>query len=488
MRALIPSWFTSFSLSDFSFGSKLKELTTKFEKIVKDKNDLGLIEKSNVKFEERLESTPLYDESRVYGRDAEKERIIQLLSGSETRVAGCTLLVTTRNKSVVSKIRATSEYPLEQLSLYESVSLLASYAFGNETKLDEFPDLKDMGDGEAYNKDENIRHLSFVSSRYDTLKRFKNISELKQLRTFLALYRGINKERSELPNNIGHLKLLRHLDLSWSHITRLPDSVTTLYNIQTLILYQCSYLVELPKEIKNLIELHKLDLDYTKNLREMPSGISSLTKLQTLSKFIVSMGDKHQIRELQELTRLRGKLSIYGLDNVQDIKDVRCANLKGKEGLDDITLIWSSEFYDSRNLELEMMVLNSLEPTKNLKVLQIESYGGNYFPSWLGKPYFANMVRIALLGCKKCKSLPSLGSLPLLKYLRIEGMDRVERVGPEFYGSKSFPNLETLEFENMAHEKMCGAFVLIVEKSGVLTIESYSSVVQLPRAFRTKIT
>ncbi|KAM7267850.1 hypothetical protein ACFE04_010016 [Oxalis oulophora] len=378
-----------------------------------------------------------------------------------------------------------------------------------------------MGVSEAYNKNENVRHLSFVSSKYDILKRFKNISELKQLRTFLALYRGINNERryehrilsydvlhkillefkclkvlslyrysmSELPNNIGHLKLLCHLDLSWSYITRLPDSVTTLYNIKTLILYRCSYLVELPREIKNLIELHELNLDYTKSLLEMPSGISSLTKLQTLSKFIVSMGDKHQIRELQELTRLRGKLSIYGLDNVQDIKDVRCANLKGKEGLDDITLIWSSEFYDSRNLELEMMVLNSLEPTKNLKVLQIESYGGNYFPSWLGNPYFANMKRIALLGCKKCKSLPSFGNLPLLKYLRIEGMDRVERVGPEFYGSKSFPNLKTLEFENMmswAHGKMCGAFVLIVEKSGVLTIESYSSVVQLPRAFRTK--
>ncbi|KAM7268378.1 hypothetical protein ACFE04_010544 [Oxalis oulophora] len=338
-----------------------------------------------------------------------------------------------------------------------------------------------MDVGEAYDKDENVHHLSFLSSRYDISKRFKNISEQKKLRTFLALYRGIEKEVfltcnlsydvlhiilpefkclkvlslynytiSELPNNIGILKLLRHLDLSRSYIRRLPNSVAALYNLQTLILYQCSYLVELPKDIINLIELHKLDLDYTESLLEMPSGIRSLTKLQTLSKFIVSKGDKHQIRELQGLTRLRGKLSIYGLDNVQDIKDVRSANLKGKEGLDDITLIWSDEFYDSRNTELEMQVLDLLEPNKNLKVLKIESYGGNDFSSWLGNPCFVNLERVTLLRCIKCKLLPSLGRLPLLKYMCIEGNDGIERVGPEFFsGSKSFPMLDTLEFDNM---------------------------------------
>ncbi|KAM7268161.1 hypothetical protein ACFE04_010327 [Oxalis oulophora] len=384
MHALIPSCCTSFSLSNAKFGSKLKDLTTKFEKIVKDKNDLGLIDKSNVKFEKRRESTPLYDQSRVYGRDAEKERISQLLLGGETS---------------------------SQLTLYSGIE-------------------KDFS---------GTRMLS-----YDVLHTI--LPKFKCLKVLSLYHYAI----SELPNNINVLKLLRHLDLSWSHITRLPDSATTLYNIQTLILYQCSHLVELPKEIKNLIELHKLDLDYTKRLLEMPSGIHSLTKLQTLSKFIVSKGDKHQIRELQGLTRLRGKLSIYGLDNVQDIKDVRSANLKGKEGLDDIALIWSNEFYDSRNTKLEMQVLDLLEPNKNLKVIKIESYGGNEFSSWLGNPCFANLESVTLLRCKKCKSLPSLGKLSVLKYMRVKGNDGVERVGPEFFsGSKSFPMLDTLEFDNM---------------------------------------
>ncbi|KAM7267326.1 hypothetical protein ACFE04_009492 [Oxalis oulophora] len=334
-----------------------------------------------------------------------------------------------------------------------------------------------MGVGEAYNEIQNVRHSSFVSSHYDILKRFKKISEQKHLRTFLTLHKGDEGKYSrnyyflsydvlhrmlpefkflrvlslyyyaisELPKNIGDLRLLRHLNLSGSFITRLPDTVAVLYNLETLILYQCSYLKELPLEIKNLIELHELDLAYTKRLQEMPSGISSLTKLHKLSKFVVSKGDKNQIRGLQGLTRLRGKLSIYGLQNVQYIEDVIRANLKGKAGLDDIALIWSNQFDDSRDVELEMKVLDWLEPNKNLKVLEIESYGGNDFPSWLGNPYFVNMERITLLGCEKSKWLPSLGRLPLLNYLRIEGSNGVESVGREFSGSNSFPKLDTLE-------------------------------------------
>ncbi|KAM7267369.1 hypothetical protein ACFE04_009535 [Oxalis oulophora] len=222
-----------------------------------------------------------------------------------------------------------------------------------------------MDNGESYNEIENVRHSSFVSSRYDILKRFKSISELKHLRTFLTLHKGNEGKYpnthflsydvlhrmlpkfkflrvlslyhyaiSELPKTIGDLKLLRHLNLSWSHITKLPNTVAALYNLETLILYQCIYLDELPAEIKNLIALHELDLAYTERLQEMPSRISSLTKLHKLSKFIVSKGDKHRIRELQGLTRLRGKLSIYGLENVHNVHDVRIANLKGKEGLD----------------------------------------------------------------------------------------------------------------------------------------------------------
>ncbi|KAM7267526.1 hypothetical protein ACFE04_009692 [Oxalis oulophora] len=400
MRALIPSCCSSFSLSNVKFGSKLKDITTRLAEIVKQKNDLGLTEVSYDVLEKRKPTSSFVDQSRV---------------------AGCKILVTTRNKFVMTTMNVTP-HNLERLSVEDCKLILQDYALG--------------GTGNE-GKNQKTHFLS-----YDVLHRM--LPEFKFLRV-LSLY---SYAISEVPKNIGDLKLLRHLNLSWSYITTLPDTVATLYNLETLILYQCSYLDELPADIKNLIKLHELDLSYTRSLQEMPSGISSLTKLHKLSKFIVSKGDKHQIRELQGLTRLRGKLSIYGLENVQDVHDVRIANLKGKERLDNIALIWSNDFYE-RDEVLEMQVLDWLEPNINLKVLEIESYGGNDFPSWLGNPYFVNMERITLLGCEKSKWLPSLGRLPLLNYLRIEGSNGVESVGREFSSSNSFPKLDTLEFENM---------------------------------------
>ncbi|KAM7266899.1 hypothetical protein ACFE04_009065 [Oxalis oulophora] len=408
LEALIPSCCSSFSLSNVKFGSKLKDITTRLEEIVKQKNDLGLTEKPYTKLEKR-NATPSLTFLIVVD-DVWNDNVYDwetLCLPFRTGVDGCKILVTTRNKFDMTTMNVTPHH-LKQPSVEDCVSIMQDYALG------------EMGVGEAYSKAENVRHFSFVSSRYDIFKRFKNISELKQLRTFLALYRGIEE--------------------------RYSGAHTLSYDVLHTILPELKCL----KNIINLTELHKLDLDGTKNLLEMPSRMRSLTKLQTLSKFIVSKGDKNKIRELQGLTRLRGKLSIYGLDNVQDIKDVRSANLKGKEGLDDIALIWSNEFYDSRNAELEMQVLDLLEPNKNLKVLKIESYGGNEFSSWIGNPCFANLERVTLLRCKKCKSLPSLGRLPLLKYMCIKGNDGVERVGHEcFSGSKSFPMLDTLEFDNM---------------------------------------
>ncbi|KAM7267123.1 hypothetical protein ACFE04_009289 [Oxalis oulophora] len=442
LEALIPSCCSSFSLSNVKFGSKLKDITTRLEEIVKQKNNLGLTEKPYTKLEKR-NATPSLNIALLQEKLKERLSLKKFLIVVDdvwnenvddwetlclpfiTGVPGCKILVTTRNKFVMTTMNVTPHH-LEQLSVEDCVLIMQDYALGALYRV-----IKEDFSG--------TRMLS-----YDVLHTI--LPEFKCLKVLSLHHYAI----SELPNNIDVLKLLRYLDLSWSHITRLPDSIAALYNLQTLILYQCSYLIELPQNIINLTELHKLDLADTKNLLEMPSGIRSLTKLQTLSKFIVSKGDKHQIQELQGLTRLRGKLSIYGLDNVQDIKDVRSANLKGKERLDDIALIWSNEFYDSRNTELEMQVLDLLEPNKNLKVLKIESYGGNEFSSWLGNPCFANLERFTLLRCKKCKLLPSLGRLPLLKYMCIEGNDGIERVGPEFFsGSKSFPMLDTLEFDNM---------------------------------------
>lgn len=43
----------------------------------------------------------------------------------------------------------------------------------------------------------------------------------------------------ELPNSIRKLKHPRHLDLSFTLIQKLPDTVCTLYNVQMLLFLAC---------------------------------------------------------------------------------------------------------------------------------------------------------------------------------------------------------------------------------------------------------
>lgn len=332
---------------------------------------------------------------------------------------------------------------------------------------------------------EKIRHLSFTRKQYDTAKRFEILSQMKNVRTLTALptctppwaagcylsgdvlqnmLRRLRRLRvlclsgyciSELPNSIGQLKQLRYLNLSHSAIKQLPQSVGSLLNLQSLILRGCKELTKLPPVIKNLVNLRVLDLTDTSNLKEMPFQIGNLKNLRTLSKFIVGRGIESAVSELRGLMHLRGELSILGLENVADVKDVVNANLKDKHGLTGLDLQWSHENLNSRNEEDEMHVLDRLLPHRNLEKLKILFYGGKTFPSWLGDPStLNNTVCLELDNCRKSISLPSLGRLPSLRTLSIKGMHSVREVGLEFYGHKfpsvkNFPSLEILRFKDM---------------------------------------
>ncbi|KAB1213092.1 putative disease resistance RPP13-like protein 1 [Morella rubra] len=110
------------------------------------------------------------------------------------------------------------------------------------------------------------RHSSYLGGRYDGAKKFKALSHCTCLRTFLPLMLQ-DPERSyltcdvplqllpklrclmvlslrgyhitKISDSIGELKHLRYLDLSYTVITGMPESSTTLYNLQTLLLKNC---------------------------------------------------------------------------------------------------------------------------------------------------------------------------------------------------------------------------------------------------------
>ncbi|KAG8646233.1 putative disease resistance protein At3g14460 [Manihot esculenta] len=337
----------------------------------------------------------------------------------------------------------------------------------------------------SLNSDSKVRHSAFTCDLHEKFETFEGFYGMNSLRTFLALpFFSSNEPFShnflpakvvhdlvpklkclrvlslasyqfgELPHSIGALQHLRYLDLSYTNVKRLPKSFSDLHNLQTLKLYMCMELVELNAGIGNLTNLMHLDLRGTYNLQEMPREIANLTNLQTLSKFIVGKGNGLGIKELMKFPHLEGKLQIEGLHNVVNIQDVGLADLKKREGLDELALLWSDNLHDSRSDENELMLLSLLHPHQKLGKLSVKFYGGKQFPSWIGDPSFTNMVDVELHCCQNVIRLPPLGGLPKLRKLCIEGMGAVKEVGVEFYGDNSssvqpFPSLERLEIKNM---------------------------------------
>ncbi|KAL6327862.1 hypothetical protein AAG906_026540 [Vitis piasezkii] len=204
---------------------------------------------------------------------------------------------------------------------------------------------------------------------------------------------------NEIPNEFGNLKLLR--------LTRLPIS------------------------IGHLINLRHLDVRGDFSLQEMPSQIGQLKDLQVLSDFVVGKNNGLNIKELREMSNLRGELRISKLENVVNVQDVRDAGLKLKDNLESLTVEWSFDSGGSRNGMDQMNVLHYLEPQSNLNELDIYSYGGPEFPHWIWNGSFSKMADLSLIDCKSAHLYHSWGS-----YHRLN--------------NKLFPSLEYLRFENMS--------------------------------------
>ncbi|XP_020992247.2 putative disease resistance RPP13-like protein 1 [Arachis duranensis] len=280
---------------------------------------------------------------------------------------------------------------------------------------------------------------------------------LSQLRYLRALsFKRFPLE--SVPDSIGELIHLRYLDLSLTDIVALPESLGNLYNLQTLKLNFCRKLKMLPVAMKDLLNLRHLDISETP-LDEMPKGMSKLKNLQFLSGYVVGKREENKITELGALANLHKSISILKLENVVNISEALEARMSDKDGIDSITLSWSSNEEETTvDSEMEREILDKLRPHTNLKELRINGYRGTRFPDWVGHSSYHNITKITLDGCRSCCMLPSFGQLPSLKHLSISNFESLESVGAEFYFNKNgescletpqFPMLETLSIQSM---------------------------------------
>ncbi|XP_012090562.1 disease resistance protein RGA2 [Jatropha curcas] len=296
----------------------------------------------------------------------------------------------------------------------------------------------------------NVRHLNLVSNGEtvptfpkDDVKRLRSLFimdvapneswEFTRLRTLKLVGPNIK----ELPIAIGKLKYLRFLDVSYSDIRVLPESITKLYNLQTLRLIECKLLEKLPNKLSNLVSLKSIYFSYE---NQMPADVGRLTCLERLPFFVLGPDRGGNIEELESLN-IRGKLGIFNLEQVKDKEEAMKANIQQKKKIEELLLVWSGERESYDNDE---QVLEGLQPHPEIKSLIIHNYWGEEFPLWLLRmkipshdgDSFAlnNLVRLKLIGCDRCEEIPRLGHLPCLKILEISGMDSVRRLGNEFYG------------------------------------------------------
>ncbi|KAK8562818.1 hypothetical protein V6N12_010887 [Hibiscus sabdariffa] len=244
------------------------------------------------------------------------------------------------------------------------------------------------------------------------------------------------------------LKHLRYLRLRGFGVKALPESISSLHNLQTLNLQWCHNLRKLPKGSKNLKNLKYLDLRDCNELISMPVGLGQLTCLRKLSKFVVGKDKGGGIDELKELA-LEGELSITGLCNVKNSTEAKNANLIEKKNLRSLELYWRSGKYSEscchHQHENDEEILDALQPHPSLKKLCITDYQGVRFPNWMMDLLLPNLVEIEL-HCKRCDQLPPLGKLRFLKVLSIWEMGALKRMDSGFYGDmeSSFPSLEVL--------------------------------------------
>ncbi|TYG47479.1 hypothetical protein ES288_D11G342000v1 [Gossypium darwinii] len=284
--------------------------------------------------------------------------------------------------------------------------------------------------------------------------------------------------KSILEGFFNHMDELKILDLSRNPIKCLPNSISNLKNLTTLLLAYCDHLEYVPS-LSKLGVLKKLDLEGTeikevphgmqnlsslkylnlenlyKNVNEIPSGLlSRLSCLQDLNVGRTLISGK-EVSELKKLETFKG--SFYDFDNL----NMYLQAFHGREDLSQFIILvgkrkWETEIYTSKRIELwdcdiypnQIMLPRHIE---ELHVTNCAYYGREEYP------IFSRFV------------LSSLGTFSSLQYLVIWQINNMKKL---FSPNSMLLNLKELKVSECRElEEIIASEEIGWEERGRVTME-----------------
>ncbi|CAD5168346.1 unnamed protein product [Musa acuminata subsp. malaccensis] len=317
--------------------------------------------------------------------------------------------------------------------------------------------------GEVMKQSDRLRTLILFDSHQTKTVEDDVLKRLRHLRVLDLAYTSIET----IPDTIGKLIHLRYLCLAYTKIHEIPKTVGRLANLQMLMVEGCQQLHVLPKAIIRLHNLRCLALTGSP-LTHIPKGIGRLKNLNSIMGFVVGYDESRSkpdeewcdLEELKSLSKMR-HLSIYRLQRAT-INGVSV--LTSMSMLRELTLGWTMSVdpcSSEDQIQRAEKIFDQLSPPSSLQKLWIKGFPGRRFPSWMMSKTtptgdsLPNLKFLSIWDLPSWVELPPVSRFPQLKWFDVNRAKAIKTIGPEFLGlgdaggEPTCRKLEHTKFEDM---------------------------------------
>ncbi|KAJ3675536.1 hypothetical protein LUZ60_004578 [Juncus effusus] len=261
--------------------------------------------------------------------------------------------------------------------------------------------------------------------------------------------------------NIGNLVWLQKLYIcDCIRLCFLPESLCKLSCLTTLDLTECPIITKLPNDIGNLTNLQNLILKHN-GITNFPPSFNKLNIFpqSDVKIFLRLDGFSNTVSWIKDFNNFKGTLAIIQLEYISSIIDAWNFNLICKPYMEKLMLSWiygpvalwdekpkleitielSFDDYMKRvknpreilDEDMDLLVLEKLQPHPNLKHLQVHYYRSLIFPGWMGDHVScASLEEIHICCCPNIAHL-QFRNLSSLRYFKIEWCKNLQTISRE---------------------------------------------------------